>query len=90
MAPETVKPKLKEEEEPFVGLYTMYFRNPAVGNSILTKNFRCSGSLREARERAETHCGIMGCKLNFVQPLIANLKIEEEFKLSGGIVKELC
>ena len=81
---------LKEEkkEEPLVGLFTMYYRQSQVGNHILTKNFRFNGSLKEARERAEQHCQIINAKLNFVQPLISNLKIEEDFLLHGKVKKE--
>jgi hypothetical protein len=83
-----VETKEATKEEPLVGLYTMYYRNPAVGNHIISKNFRFNGSLKAARERAEQHCGIIGAKLNFVQPLITNLKLEEEFKLSGTFPKD--
>lgn len=87
------QPVLKEpkdpKEEPLVGLYTMYYRQPENGNHLITKNFRLHGSLREARERAEIHCGIIGAKLNFVQPLIANLKLEEEFKLGVSVKKDI-
>ncbi len=70
-------------KEPFVGLYTMYFR-PNGTNMIVSKNFRHSGNLRSARDRAEQNCNVLGNKLNFVQPLISDLQKEEDFKL--GII----
>ncbi len=76
------------ELEPFVGLYTMFFRHPSLGNYLMSKNFRLNGSLKEARERAELYCNIIGGKLNYVQPLISNLQLEENYKLNGGLVKE--
>jgi hypothetical protein len=80
---------LSQKEEPLVGLYCMFYRQPENGNHLITKNFRFHGSLKEARERAELHCGIIGAKLNFVQPLIANLKLEEDFKLGSQVKKDL-
>ena len=79
--------KSEEQQEPLVGLYTMYYRQSQVGNHILTKNFRFNGSLKEARARAEEHCTVINAKLNFVQPLISNLKAEEDFLLHGMVEK---
>lgn len=77
--------------EPFVGLYTMVYR-PLGVNYLTTKNFRHSGNLRSARERAEKHLNIIGGKLNFVQPLISDLSIEEAHHLGhtreAGLTRE--
>jgi hypothetical protein len=66
--------------EPLVGLFTMFFRKDF--NTIQSKNFRHSGDLHSARARAEEHCTIIDAKLNFVQPLISDLKKEEDFVLA--------
>ena len=70
--------------EPFVGLFTMYYRQSNVGNHILTKNFRFHGSLKDATARARKHCEVIGAKLNFVQPLITDL-IKEEAYVVGPV-----
>lgn len=69
------------ETESFVGIYTMFFRQHT--NHMQSKNFRCAGNLKQARERAEEHCNIIGAKLNFVQPLISDLWKEEQFHLGA-------
>lgn len=71
--------------EPLVGLYTLYYRRAEVGNHILTKNFRFNGSLKEAIERAQLHCSVMGARFSFVQPLIADLTLEESYKIGNKI-----
>lgn len=75
--------------EPFVGLYLMHFRHPQMGNHVLTKNFRFNGSLREARERAEKHCQVLGLKMMFVEPLICDLKKDEDQHLGVTIQSNL-
>lgn len=70
------------KEEPLVGLFTLFYRKET--NHLQSKNFRFNGSLSQARERAETHCSIIGAKFMFVQPLISDLKKEEEFILRAG------
>ena len=77
------KPVIETTSESLVGLYTMYYRAPQVSNTLISKNFRFNGNLHDAKERAEEYCSIMGLRLNFVQPLISDLKKEEEFKLRG-------
>ena len=79
--------QIETNTETLVGLYTMYYRHPTTGNALLTKNFRLNGNLKDARARAEVHCGIMGGKLNFVQPMITDLKREEEYTL-GNFIKQ--
>ncbi len=65
----------------FVGLYTMFYRKET--NHLQTKNFRFNGNLQQARERADSHCKVIGGKLMFVQPLISDLSKEEDFILKG-------
>lgn len=76
-------------KEPFVGLYTMYYRQNTVGNHILAKNFRFHGSLKDARERAEQHCSIIGARLNWVQPLVCDLAKEEDAALGKPTAREI-
>ena len=84
MAIEPIKPI--EPTEPLINLYTMFYRQNT--NQLVSKNFRYPGGLKAARERAESHCNIIGAKLNFVQPLIANLSLEEKHYLGGSFTKE--
>lgn len=83
-------PSLSETPSPskdaLVGLYTMFYRHNS--NHLQTKNFRFHGPLQAARARAEAHCKIMGYRINFVQPMISDLKTEEEhFRAVGGEVQ---
>lgn len=86
MATQTVE----TNTETLVGLYVMYYRSSTAGNGLLIKVFRFHGTLKGARERAEKHCNTMGYKLNFVQPFVANLDLEEAHKLGNTIVCEGC
>lgn len=70
--------------EPFVGLYTMYYRHPQIGNHLLVRNFRFNGNLKDARARAQQHCDILNLKLNFVEPMITDLKKAEEAYLGAN------
>jgi hypothetical protein len=79
-------PMTPAETELFCNVYTMFYRE---GNHLVSKNFRCPGGLKAARERAETHCNIMEKKLNFVQPLVSDLGREESYKLGFKIEKEV-
>lgn len=67
-----------KESEPFVGLYTLYYRDPVRNNQVLTKNFRYNGDLHAARMRAEEHCTLMHFRFMFVNPLICDLHKEEK------------
>ena len=85
MAIEPIK-LIVDSPEPLINLYTMFYRLNT--NHLVSKNFRYPGGLKAARERAETHCNIIGAKLNFVQPLISNLSVEEKHHLGGSFTKE--
>lgn len=61
-----------QEEE----IYTLTYRQGNVPN--LTKNFYAVGGLKAARERAETHCKLMGLGFVYCRPLISDLDVEEK------------
>lgn len=67
------------QEDQLTNLYTMFYRH--LTNHLVSLNFRHPGGLDKARERAESHCNVMGYKLHFVQPLISNLSLEESYYL---------
>jgi hypothetical protein len=73
------KSTIATNDEPLVGLYTLFFRYNT--NFLQNKNFRFNGTLRQATERARRHCEIMGYKFHFVQPLISDFDREEKYKL---------
>lgn len=75
----TVPTKPIEDKELFTDCYTMFYRHNT--NMLQSKNFRCSGGLRKARERAQIHCDIMSYRLHFVQPMVSNLGLEEDYLL---------
>ncbi len=87
MASSQTTTPLHHQDEPFVGLYTMFYRH--LTNHLQSKNFRHSGDLKSARARAETYCNLVGAKLNFVQPLISDLSKEELFFQTGKFGNEL-
>lgn len=73
-----------KSSEPFVGLYTLWYREPARGNQIYSKAFRFNGPLMKARIRGERHCEIMRFKFMFVTPMITDLEKEEHNFLYPG------
>lgn len=76
-APSTPQHPAVKELTPldFTKFYTMYYRHGM--NPNLTKSFFHDGDLRSAISRAKDHCDIMGYRLQFVKPLVADLKEEE-------------
>lgn len=57
-------------------LWLVYYRHQ---NSVFNfKGFQHKGSIDDARRRAERHCQIMGYKMIFLKPLIANIDEEED------------
>lgn len=69
-------------DDNLANIYTLFFRHST--NHLQNKNFRFQGNLKDARARAQIHCDIMGYKLNFVQPLISNLQVEEDHHYGRG------
>lgn len=45
------------------------------------KSFYHNGSEKEARERAQTHCQVMGYKLIMIKPMLADIQMEENIQL---------
>lgn len=83
-----VKPKPGEvittqETQPaarqFPGCWTIYYRHGV--NAQLSKNFYFDGTMFDARERAQRHCGIMGYKFNFLRPMLCDIEVEEGIQL---------
>lgn len=62
--------------------WTMYYRHGV--NATLSKNFFFEGSLHQAVERAQKHCGIMGYKYMFLRPMIVDICKEERVQLGLG------
>lgn len=63
----------------FPGCWTIYYRHGV--NAQLSKNFFFDGSMFDARERAQRHCGIMGYKFNFIRPMLCDIEVEEGVQL---------
>ncbi len=61
-------------------LYVFYYRHGV--NPGLSKIFYFSGGFKEAKSRAEKHCGIMGYKFIWIRPFIVDLDAEESTQLS--------
>jgi hypothetical protein len=59
--------------------WTVFYRHGV--NATLTKNFYFDGAMRDAIERAQQHCGIMGYKYIFIRPMICDIEHEENVQL---------
>ena len=69
-----------EPDNLFTDCYTMFYKD-STNNMMKTKNFRCTGGLKQARARAEQHAKTMEYRLFHVQSLISNLSVEEDYYL---------
>lgn len=63
-----------------IPVYSLIYRH---NNSVKPKMFRFDGDIVQARNRARTHCGIMGYTFIIVNFGICDLGFQEEMKLSG-------
>lgn len=64
-----------QQDPTFSNIYTLYYRHGL--NHPISLNFRFSGGLKDAIERAKQHCSKMGYRFQFVAPFIINLDKEE-------------
>ncbi len=72
-------PSLQPSHPQFSNCWTIFYRHGV--NAQLMKNFYYAGSMFDARERAQRHCGIMGYKFNFIRPLLCDIEVEEGIQL---------
>lgn len=80
---------IKEEASKLITAqnYIMFYRHGMVPYAF--KGFSVKGDLKKARERANKHCAIMGYRLIWVSPMLADLDEEEKNVISnrGGNVQ---
>lgn len=59
--------------------WTMIYRHGV--NATLQKHFFFKGTINQAIERAQKHCGIMGYKYHYIRPMLCNIDVEEGIQL---------
>jgi hypothetical protein len=65
----------------FIGknIYILFYRHGM--NAGCQKGFFCEGDIKQAVQRAQRHCEVMGYRYIFVRPFVSDIEEEEKYKL---------